>query len=99
VRGSKALSRVLDVPVLAVIPYMEDSREDSAKSRQRQMIAWLVVLAAVAALGVGLVLVHFFFMPLDILWLRVLRLLQRYIPASASLSTSPLALIGVVWSA
>jgi hypothetical protein len=42
VRGSKALSALLPVPVLAVVPYMETVGRDSASGR-----SLIVVVAAI----------------------------------------------------
>ena len=85
VRGSRALSGLLQVPVLAVIPYMETSAE---RQRQRRF-ALLIAASSVAALGLVALLVHFFFIPLDVLWFRALRSLEVYVPAIASVSESP----------
>ena len=99
VRGSRALTAILDVPVLAVVPYMEDSLEDSAKIPRRRMLLWIVVLSSVATLVLVMLLVHIFFMPLDVLWFRALRSLQAYVPALASIPPSPADVLGIVWSA
>jgi succinoglycan biosynthesis transport protein ExoP len=72
VRGSKALSGLLKVPVLAVIPYMENNEE---RQRKRK-IALVIVASSVATLGLAVLLVHFFFVPLDVLWFRALRWLH-----------------------
>jgi protein tyrosine kinase modulator len=69
VRGSKALSGLLKVPVLAVIPYMENNEE---RQRKRK-ITLIITLSSIATLGLAVVLVHFFFVPLDVLWFRALR--------------------------
>ena len=80
VRGSKALAGLLKVPVLAVIPYMENNEQ---RQRKRK-IALIIAASSVAALGLAVLLVHFFFIPLDVLWFRALRWLQMYVPAVAS---------------
>jgi hypothetical protein len=72
VRGSKALAGLLKVPVLAVIPYMENNEE---RQRKRK-IALIITVSSIAALGLAVLLVHFFFMPLDVLWFRALRRLE-----------------------
>ena len=72
VRGSKALSGLLKVPVLAVIPYMENNEE----RRRKRKIALVILASSIATLGLVVLLVHFFFVPLDVLWFRALRWLQ-----------------------
>jgi len=72
VRGSKALTGLLKVPVLAVIPYMENNEE---RQRKRK-IALIIAVSSIATLGLVVLLVHFFFVPLDVLWFRALRWLQ-----------------------
>jgi hypothetical protein len=82
VRGSKALGGLLKVPVLAVVPYMENSEQ-----RLRKRKSGLIIAASLAvALGLAVLFVHFFLIPLDVLWFRALRWLQMYVPAVASLS-------------
>jgi capsular polysaccharide biosynthesis protein len=72
VRGSKALSGLLKVPVLGVIPYMENNEE---RQRKRK-ITRAIVVSCIATLGLAVLLVHFFLIPLDVLWFRALRWLQ-----------------------
>jgi uncharacterized protein involved in exopolysaccharide biosynthesis len=95
VRGSKALAALLKVPVLAVIPYMENNEERQRKHK----IALISVASSVLALGLAVLLVHFFLTPLDVLWFRALRWLQMYVPAVPSRSGSLLETIRIVWSA
>jgi uncharacterized protein involved in exopolysaccharide biosynthesis len=72
VRSSRELARTLPVPLLSVIPYIENGRERDRRSRRRIVLA---VAGAVGALLAAL-LVHFFFMPLDVLWYVLLRRLN-----------------------
>jgi uncharacterized protein involved in exopolysaccharide biosynthesis len=95
VRGSKALTGLLQVPVLAVIPYMEND----AKRQRKRKIVLVIVASLIAALGLAVLLVHFFFIPLDVLWFRALRWLQTYVPAVASISESPSGMMRMAWSA
>jgi succinoglycan biosynthesis transport protein ExoP len=95
VRGSKDLTRLLRVPVLAVIPYMENN----AERRRKRKVALLIVASLVAVLGLALLLVHSFLIPLDVLWFRALQWLQAYVPAVASISGAPLETMRTVWSA
>ena len=95
VRGSKDLTRLLRVPVLAVIPYMENN----AERRRKRKIALIIVASLLAALGLALLLVHSFLIPLDVLWFRALQWLQGYITAVGSISGAPLETMRTVWSA
>jgi polysaccharide biosynthesis transport protein len=72
VKNPKQLARTLQVPLLSVIPFMENDRE-RARRRKRWM---LIVTAAVFGTIVLLVAVHFFVMPLEVLWYAILRRLQ-----------------------
>jgi succinoglycan biosynthesis transport protein ExoP len=72
VRGSKALNGLLKVPVLAVIPYMENNQE---RLRKRKIVL-IIAVSSIATLGLAMLLVHIFFAPLDVLWFRALRWLQ-----------------------
>ncbi len=80
VRNSRALAALLQVPVLAVIPYMETHEQKLHKRRAAAMIA----ISSVAALIVAVLLVHYFWIPLDVLWFRAWRKLNTYVPETAS---------------
>jgi hypothetical protein len=69
VKGSSELVRILRVPVLSVIPAtLPENYEEQARRQQ-----WFVIGALLMGLVIVMVLVHFFFMPLDILWYSFLR--------------------------
>jgi uncharacterized protein involved in exopolysaccharide biosynthesis len=69
VKGSSELVRILRVPVLSVIPAtLPENYEEQARRQQ-----WFVIGAVLMGLVIVMVLVHFFFMPLDILWYSFLR--------------------------
>jgi succinoglycan biosynthesis transport protein ExoP len=72
VKNPKQLTRTLQVPLLSVIPFMENDRE-RARRKKRWM---LIVTAAMVGTIVLLVAVHFFVMPLEVLWYSILRRLQ-----------------------
>ena len=94
VRGSNALAGLLEVPVLAVIPYMAND-EDIGRKRK---IVRISVASSIAALMLTALLVHSFLIPLDVLWFRGLRKLQMYAPDVATISGSPLEIVRFVWS-
>jgi len=71
VKTETDLNSLAGVPVLSVIPFMSHAEEKKSWKLDRKM---LMILAACAVAGVVLlVLVHFFLMPLDILWIRLQR--------------------------
>jgi succinoglycan biosynthesis transport protein ExoP len=72
VKNPKQLTRTLQVPLLSVIPFMENDRE-----RARRKKRWMLILTAAVVGTVALfVVVHFFVMPLEVLWYSILRRLQ-----------------------
>ena len=95
VRGRTALARLGQAPVLAVIPYVETDQERRRKRRKRLFFILIIALGLVA----GLVLVHNFWVPLDVLWFRILRGFENYAPGiSASAAWWP-AFGRTSWSA
>jgi len=95
VRNVKTLSGLLDVPLLAVIPYMETSGE---KLHRRRILGIAAVVVIAAIIG-GLLVVHFFWAPLDVLWFRVLRKLEMYAPGLLSGGTAIIVTTREPWSA
>jgi len=95
VRNSKTLVNLLEVPLLAVIPYMETPQEKLHKRRA----TWIIVVTSLAALAVLLLFIHLFWTPLDVLWFRILRKLDMYIPNIASDQAAWLAAMRLPWSA
>jgi polysaccharide biosynthesis transport protein len=69
VRGPKDVRDLLQVPALASIPIMFTSAE-LARRRRITRYSWG---GSIAALIVAAVSVHFFFVPLDVLWLVLVR--------------------------
>ena len=69
VRGAAAIGALLTAPPLAVIPWFESEADHSAE-RQKKRYRWL---GAAAGLIVIIILVHFFYRPLDVLWASALR--------------------------
>lgn len=95
VRSARTLSGLLDVPLLAVIPYMETGHE---KLRRRRVVG-LVALIVLAALVAALLAVHFFLVPLDVLWFKALRKLDMFAPGVASGGTMLIAATRSPWTA
>jgi len=68
VRGVEALTSVLGKRVLGTIPYIHTKAELARRKRWRQ----LLILGGVVLIAVLLVLVHLFYMPLDLLVFKAL---------------------------
>ena len=68
VRGVEALTSVLGKRVLGTIPYIHTKAELERRKRWRQ----LLILGGVVLIAVLLVLVHLFYMPLDLLVFKAL---------------------------
>jgi uncharacterized protein involved in exopolysaccharide biosynthesis len=69
VRGSKGLVALLHTAPLAVIPYLPNTAETRAQTRKKRVM----VFSIAAGIIIMLLLVHFLFTPLDVLWFRSLR--------------------------
>jgi hypothetical protein len=69
VRGREELQDLLGVPPLAIIPHLF-TRADQLRARMR---LWVAVASTGAALVTAVVLVHFFYRPLDVVWAVALR--------------------------
>ncbi len=69
IRSPKALMAITNAPPMIVIPYIEIAAD---RSRRRYQLAGLAVLSIIAAVGV-IVLLHNFFMPLDVAWYVIQR--------------------------
>jgi uncharacterized protein involved in exopolysaccharide biosynthesis len=69
VRGAKGVVAVLNMAPLVVIPYLA-SDADIAHSKKRR---WLLIAAVIGGITLALLLIHFLYSPLDVLWFRGLR--------------------------
>jgi len=68
IRGMEALTHVLGYRPLAVIPYIPIKEEGERRERQRKLAIKIVVGVGIAAV----VAVHFLYMPLDALFMKIL---------------------------
>jgi polysaccharide biosynthesis transport protein len=68
IRGGKTVAALLAVPPLGLIPPIV-TLEDRRRRRNRRIVAAVGAMASVTA---GLVAIHVFFRPLDMLWYQVL---------------------------
>jgi len=64
IKGPKHLGRSFGAPILSVIPHIETAGERAARRRTHTLL-WVGLLAALIAAAL---LVHFFYMPLEVLW-------------------------------
>jgi uncharacterized protein involved in exopolysaccharide biosynthesis len=69
VRGAKGVAAILHTAPLAVIPYLENIADTRSRSKKKR----LVLISTIAGIVILLLLVHFLFSPLDVLWFRGLR--------------------------
>ena len=83
-RGARVVMAITGAPPLAVIPYIA-----VAADRRRRVRRRLVFAGAIAAFAVvGVAAVHFFFMPLDLLWFSLLRRIETYLPTANLIQSS-----------
>ena len=80
-RGVRAVEKITGAPPLAVIPYIPIAADRQRRNRRRVALAGAAALCAVA----GVAAVHFFVMPLDLLWFTLLRKFQTYVPMAGVL--------------
>ena len=69
VRGINGVSKLLTAPPLAVIPVIYNTQDYLKKQR----VTWLVVIGVIASIITAILLVHFFWVPLDVLWFKSVR--------------------------
>jgi len=75
VRGAKGLIAILNTAPLAVIPYLVNTTDTSRKKNRRM----IVIVSVVAGIITVLLLIHFLYSPLDVLWFRGLRKADKVI--------------------
>ena len=75
-RGARAVLAITGAPPLAVIPYIETEADRRRRTERRRL--WVVGVAI--ALMAGTAAVHFFWMPLDLLWLTLLGRIEVLMP-------------------
>jgi len=75
VRGAKGLIAILNTAPLAVIPYLVNTTDTSRKKNRRMIL----IVSVVAGIITVLLLIHFLYSPLDVLWFRGLRKADKVI--------------------
>jgi len=69
IHGARGIVQVVDMPPLAVIPLITNV----ADRRQKAFRQFVLLISGIAIIGGAILLVHFLFMPLDVLWFSALR--------------------------
>lgn len=67
IKASHELDEMAHIPVLSSIPLMETDEEK--KRQQKKLI--IVAAVCIAGLCMAIIAIHFLYMPLDILWLKI----------------------------
>ncbi len=69
IKGAKQIAQIVPLPLLTVIPFLESDAERKGRRRRRLLsfvLAGAVVVATLAA-------IHFYWMPLEVLWYTLVR--------------------------
>ncbi|MGB5717787.1 MAG: lipopolysaccharide biosynthesis protein, partial [Gammaproteobacteria bacterium] len=69
VRGAKGVVAILHTAPLAVIPYLPNAADTHGVKKKKR----IMIITVVAGIIILVLLVHFLFSPLDVLWYRGLR--------------------------
>lgn len=69
IKSSADLARLTGLPILTTMPAMENS----AERRKRHLRYFLIALLIVGALAATLAAIHIYYMPLDIVWIKIMR--------------------------
>ena len=73
VRGSKGLMAILQVAPLSVIPYLPNAADARVQAKKNKFL----IFSVVAGLIILVLLVHFLYSPLDVLWFRGMRKIDK----------------------
>lgn len=75
IKSSKALAVLISAPLLSVIPYIENSEDRRKKSKLKTSL----IIGVIAGVSLIALLIHFLWIPLDVLWYMVLRKLDIWL--------------------
>ena len=75
VRGAKGMVALLNTAPLAIIPYLPSAAETRARKQKRRIL----VITVIAGIIIMLLMVHFLFSPLDVLWFKGLRKMDNIV--------------------
>ncbi len=69
IKSPKQLGRIFAAPLLSVIPHIETAEERTRRGRKR-IVLWMLVATGIV---IAALLIHLFYMPLEVLWYLVPR--------------------------
>lgn len=69
IKSSADLTRLTGLPILTTMPVMENNHE----RRRRHSRYLFIILLGAGALATALTLIHIYYMPLDIVWIKIIR--------------------------
>ncbi len=69
IKNSADLARLTGLPLLTTMPVMENRSE----RRRRRLRYAFIILFIIGALAAALTAIHFYYMPLDIVWIKIIR--------------------------
>jgi len=73
IRGAKGLASVLGTNPLSIIPYIENNQDRQGKGRTKRRR----IMSLIGIIALALLLIHFLWMPLDVLWIKAARYLSQ----------------------
>ncbi|UHD16251.1 Wzz/FepE/Etk N-terminal domain-containing protein [Thiocapsa bogorovii] len=83
IRSLRVIQSISGMPPLAVVPYIQTPADRRRRVRRTAILAG----AAGLTLAVGLMTIHFFYRPLDLLWFTLLRRLEPLMPSASTLGS------------
>lgn len=75
IKSSKMLAGLLGAPLLSVIPYMENAEDRRKKTRLKTSL----IIGVIAGIALVALLIHFLWVPLDVLWYMIMRKLDIWL--------------------
>jgi len=73
IRGPKSLERLTGMQAIVVIPYIETPLDRALRSRRFK----LMIIATIVMLIAVIIIIHFFVMPLEMIWTKIMLKLGR----------------------
>ncbi|BAN35155.1 hypothetical protein SCD_n01328 [Sulfuricella denitrificans skB26] len=75
IKSSKILAGLLDAPLLSVIPYMDNAEDRRKKTKLKTSL----ILGVIAGITLAVLLIHFLWVPIDVLWYMIMRKLEIWL--------------------
>lgn len=73
IRGAKGIAGILGANPLGIIPYIENNQDRQGKGRTRRRR----IIFVIGIIALTLLLIHFLWMPLDVIWIKGSRYLTQ----------------------